>query len=395
MINTCDFKTKNCCIDRKNEMVDGYWGMAIDIGYSGVKGFSPNKVFCFPAYARKTDQEVLSIGNVNNDCIQYRDDETKAVWVVGASAIEMLDVSDTRDSVNAVFGRNRYFSEMFLVIARTSIAIGMMDNEYGNSKGKKLVIQTGLPPAYLRSDTPLIKEALAGTHKFSIKIGNSKWINYDFTLAENSIWIMPQPMGSLVSVSSNSDGSHIPEAAQYFNKKMLIFDPGFGTLDIFNINRGRIDSYETFDDLGMKRVMIETTNTIFEYYHTEIPVLALQKFLDEGTIRCFDRKAHKATKRPFGEILEKKSKEVCQEALARIDNIYNNFIDHDFFVVTGGTGEAWYPYIKEYFKDMDTLHIIPGNQNDNLPYVFSNVRGYYLFLLTNLRHSKAINDQKA
>lgn len=63
-------------------------------------------------------------------------------------------------------------------------------------------------------------------------------------------------------------------------------------------------------------------------------------------------------------------------------------IDHDYLVVAGGTGDAWYDYIKDYYGGMDNLTIIPGNQNDtSLPFIFSNVRGYYMFMLGDLRHS--------
>lgn len=385
MINTCDFKTKTMMLERKNPVVGNYYPVAIDIGYSGVKCFAPNKAFCFPSYAKKCESQLLSIAknSLDENCIQYKD-ENGVVWVVGSSAIDMLDTHDTKDSVNAVFGRNRYFSEMFLVLVRTSLGIALLENQYGNANSKQIVIQTGLPPAYMRSDTALIKEAMAGNHHFSLKIGNNNWKTFRVTLAENNIRVMAQPMGTLVSISTNNEGQSVPEAEMYFRKKMIIFDPGFGTLDIFEIQNSRLTAHETFDDLGMKRVMQGTSKDIYKNYNTEIPVLALQKFLAEGTILQFNRKEHKNVAKPFGEILEQQSKNVCKEALDRIDNIFNNFIEHDYFVVTGGTGEAWFSYIKQYFKDMSNLTIIPGNQNDNLPFIFANVRGYYMYLLTGL-----------
>ena len=388
MIETINFKTKTFNLERENPMVDGYWGMSLDIGYSGVKILSPNKVCCFPYYARKITQQMLSVGETNPTSIQYKDGQSSDIWLVGEAAISAMDVEDTKDSANALYGRNRYFSEMFLVCSRVGMALGMMPNKYGSYENKKLMVQTGLPPAYLKADSPLLKEALSGNHDFSIKVGNSKWVHFNFTLPESNIMIMPQPMGTLMSVASRMDGSSIPEAALYFKKKLIIFDGGFGTLDDFNISNGIIDSYETFDDLGMKRVMKETSERIFEKYHTEIPVLGMQKYLESGMVRCFNRKLRQTTNESFADILEKENEKVCREALARVDNIYNSFINHDYFVVAGGTGEAWYPIIKQYFKNMSTLTIIPGNQNDNLPYIFSNARGYYIYMLQNIKRQK-------
>ena len=388
MIDTKDFKTKTVCIERKNPSVESVYPVAIDIGYSAVKGMSPNKVYSFPSYAKQTNAQILSLGgtNVDSNSIQYKDGVTGATWLVGEAGINSLDSDDTNDSVNSLFGRNRYFSSMFLVIARVGIAMGLLPNSHGGyTDKKKIAIQTGLPPAYMKADEPLIKEALAGQHIFSIKIGNQKWVNFDFTLSENDIKVIPQPMGTLMSVSSLMDGTPVPEAAKYFSKKVHILDGGFGTMDDIDINNGQVINAETFTDFGMKRVMKETSEEIFARYHTDIPVIAMQKYLEDGMIRHFDRKRRALKQVSFTDILETANRNVCMEALNKIDNIYNNFIYHDYFIVAGGTGEAWYPIIRDYFKDMGTLKVIPGNQNDTLPYTFSNVRGYYIVLLKNLQ----------
>ena len=59
-------------------------------------------------------------------------------------------------------------------------------------------------------------------------------------------------------------------------------------------------------------------------------------------------------------------------------------MNHNYLVITGGTGAAWYNQIKDHFKDMNTLKIIAGNQNDNIPFIFSNVRGYYMAMYNKL-----------
>ena len=87
----------------------------------------------------------------------------------------------------------------------------------------------------------------------------------------------------------------------------------------------------------------------------------------------------------FSDLLEKANEKVCYEALQKVDNIYNNLIDHDYLVVTGGTGDAWKSIITEYYSGMDSLKIINGNQNDMLPTIFSNVRGYYLYIVNKMK----------
>ena len=385
MVKTSNFKTKTLMLERQNAAAEQSWGIALDIGYSAVKGFSPNAVYCFPSYARKITSEMLTLGAPSPEEIRYRDNATGEIWSVGASAQEMIISDESKDSINALYGRNRYFSPMFTVIARVGLALGMRSNDYGSPTGKNLVVQTGLPPAYLKSDTDLLKEALSGEHEFSIKIGGSDWLDFKFILPQENIRVMAQPMGTLLSISTDNTGKFIPEAKKYFSSSMLIFDPGFGTLDIFNIRNRLIESYETFDDLGMKRVIKETSDEIFNKYKTEIPIPAMQKYLGTGEITIKDRKLRKTTKQPFDDILDECNKKVCEEALARTEDIFNCLFDHDYLVVTGGTGAAWNEIIKDHFSEMETLTIIPGNQNDTLPYTFSNVRGYYMYLLSKLR----------
>ena len=391
MINTHNFKTKTIFTERKNESVDGIWTVALDIGYSAVKGFSNNMIYSFPSYCRKMTNQMLSFGDTNKTDIMYKDNETGEQWIVGAAAQEMITSDETRDSIAELYGRNRYSSDIFKVISRVGMGIGMLTNQYDTPNGKKLVVQTGLPPAYLKTDTPYLKEALAGHHNFSIKIGNKSWVSLEYDLDEDSIFVMPQPMGTLLSISTDNSGKTIPEAAKYFKSSMLIFDPGFGTLDVFNIRNKMIESTETFDNLGMKRVMQETSNMILDKFHQEVPVPAMQKLLTTGEVKCFNRKERKTTMNDFSDLLEKASEKVCYEALQKVDNIYNNLIDHDYLVVTGGTGDAWKAMITEYYSGMDSLKIISGNQNDMLPTIFSNVRGYYLYIVNKMKRQTGNN----
>ncbi len=385
MINTSDFRTQTITLERTNPKVENYWPIALDIGYSAVKGMSPNSVYCFPSYAKRVPSESIFVGAPSHNDIQYRDLETNEVWAVGAFAQDMIVSDDTNDSLAGLFGRNRYFSPIFKVISRVGLALGMFSNAFGNPQKDNLVIQTGLPPKYLKSDEDLLKEALAGEHTFEIKVGSRPWVKFDFTLPEENIRVTAQPMGTLLSIATDNEGRLVPEAQDYFSSGVFIFDPGFGTLDIFDIRAKRINSFDTNTELGMKRVLQETANDIFNKYKVEIALPAMQKFLQEGNVTVFNRKERTTKREPFAEILEAASKRVCIEALESISPAYNYFKDHKYFVITGGTSAAWKDTIIDYFKGMETLQVVEGNKNDTLPYIFSNCRGYYMYLYSILR----------
>lgn len=383
MMNTNEYRTKtifkNCDYPSFNE---NFWPVAIDFGYSAVKGVNPNLLYCFPNYAMRLSQGLTLLGDPDDAEIYYRDCETNEIWIVGENAQALVSASSSDDSLTALYGRNRFFSEMFKVISRVGMGIGIGE---ALMEGKHPVIQTGLPPAYLKSDASMLKEALSGYHSFDIRVGKNGWKHYEFTLGMNDIKVMPQPMGTLISIATKNDGTPANQAQDFFKSRVLIFDAGFGTLDTYYMEKRTISNSETFDNLGMKQVLINTTNSIFKNLGVEINVSAMQKYLETGQVTKLDRRTMKSGAYAFGDILETESKKVCMQALEKVKEVYNYLQETDYLVITGGTGAAWENFIREHLSAMETLKIVSGNINDDLPYVFANVRGYYMFLVNSLR----------
>lgn len=386
-----NYRTKTTFREMDNKALSAkYWPIGLDIGYSGVKTFSGNQASCFPSYAVQNAAETrINIGSGGEDerSIRYYDDEN-GEWEVGALAQNMISTSDTSAGSLAIYGRSRYYSPMFKVIMRVGLAAGLRKNRFGNPEGKQNKVITGLPPKYIKSDSADLKSAMSGTHKFSVKFGNKSWEEYNFTLSEDDIGIIDQPEGTLFSIATNPEMRLFPDAKKYFSSRVLVLDPGFGTFDLFpmiqrNINR---DDCQTFPELGMKQVLKQTADEIYNKYNFEVSVPAMQKFLETGTV--IKREGRKLSKVGFDDILEKNSLDVCNRAVERVMEIYNPPMEFDYMAITGGTGAAWSSYIRnsEYFKDCDTVKIISGNQGDpTLPYIFSNVRGYYIYALSRFR----------
>ncbi len=384
-MKSTEFKTRTVFTKRSNPSFnENAWVIALDVGYSAIKGMSQNMVYSFPYYARKLTGATL-VGESKDDEILYRDTVTKEVWAVGAGAQAMISLEDSNDSITSMYGRNRYFSEMFKVASNVGIGLGLIDNEFAEIGQKEVYIQTGLPPIYLASDAPLLKEALSGARSFDIKIGKNSWTRIEYSLDEEHIKVMSQPMGTLFSIATSNDGTFIPSAKEYFSSNLLIFDPGFGTSDYFPIKNNIAGESQTFNDLGMKQVLSKASKEIFRRYGVEISVPAFQNCLKTGTITQFDRRQMKSTQVDISDIIEECSKEVCMLNIEKMKELYNYMQELNYLVITGGCGAAWSNLIREYFKNMENLQIIAGNQNDNLPHIFSNVRGYYMFQAQSLR----------
>jgi plasmid segregation protein ParM len=372
------FKTQTRYIPRENICDEGHWPIALDIGYSGVKGMSPNAAYSFPSFARELDK--VTLGNARPSDILYRDENGKE-WITGDFALSSLRADDTNDSRETLYGRHRYFSPMFLVLARVGIAMGMQANKCGRYSNQKLRLQTGLPPAYMKADAPLIREAIAGQHKFAVKFGQRKWQDFDFTIEESGIDVIEQPMGAVISASKSDEGKTVLGGGRkpYIEDRILVADGGFGTFDTISIYNRLVESEMSFTDVGMSAVFSRLSQELFDRYSVEVSIHALQNVLENGCVYAFDR-ASRANKRvDISDILRECNEEICNRALDKLESNFNYLQNHHYLLAAGGACAAWLPYIKERYAKMESLVIITGDQNDTLGPVFSNVRGYYIF----------------
>lgn len=377
MRDTSNFRTKTNFIARNNGHINGAWEIAIDLGYSAVKLFSPNSVARFPNYAKRIGNDFAYASATPKNSIRYQDLTTGEMWLVGEVAQNIMTSGDTTDSGATLYGRERWTNPMSKVVAETGLGLGMMANEFGAPANDKIVIQTGLPEKYMDDEEDL-RDFLSGEHHFAIQIADGPWQTFHFNVDASDIYIMSQPKGTLFSVCIDSNGQFIPSAAKYLSSSIIIFDAGFGTLDIFPITSGTVGRGETWKDLGMNRILQETQRGIKDSFHVDVPVPAMQKHLETGTVRYMNKKQFKSTEYAFGDILADATSRICDEAINRTASALN-LLDYNYLIVTGGTGAAWYNQICGKFKDFETLTIIKGSQNDELPFVYANVRGYYYY----------------
>ncbi len=390
-MSTQNYRTKTMMLETKNVSKPGRWDVAIDVGYSGVKIFTPNCIACFPAFAIVSQGDRLNIDTESSRTrILYRHKEGDPEWLVGRFAQDALSKEDADENSMMIYDRQRYDSEMFRVLVDTALGIACTKNQYGDPTGLPIVVESGLPSKYIQSDAASLREIFEGYHSFEIRIGNEPWKHYDLVIVKGNVHVMLQPMGSFISVSTGQDGHQRAEFERYASSTTIVCDPGFGTYDCFLLKGQMITDKETFASLGMKEVLIETSRRIQEQYGVEIPIPVMQKFLEIGTFPTYDRKTLTSANVPFDSILEKCSRNVAEKALEKTKGYHLD--ECQYMILTGGTGEAWYPYFKDRLKGMTNLTIVPGNQNTMgilrgkngeplpLPFIFGNVRGYYMAL---------------
>ena len=194
---------------------------------------------------------------------------------------------------------------------------------------------------------------------------------------------MPQPAGTLYSVVVDENGHNLPDAKDFFSKNILIADVGFGTFDPYGLINRKLVLKESLSNIGMRRILSETSALIRDLYGEDIRVPAMQRYLEKGYIDVLDEETMRTESVNLAPLLEKASDIVFQEAVSSLKNMTNFMRDYDILIPTGGTCSLWMDKFMEYFKGMKSLSVIPGNRNDKLPLLYSNVRGYYMFCFMN------------
>lgn len=220
MIDTKTIRTQQEIIAKRNMALPKKWILGIDAGFSSLKGFAPNKYFCFPSFAHKLDSELQV---VNEKDILYRDES--GTYLVGASAQNQIGSDDTNETETELYARNRYANKKFKIVIATGMALGISENLYGKkSDEQEIVVQTGLPTAYITKDKKSIIKAFSEHYVFELKIGTGNWKKYDIQVKPENVSVMPQPAGSLYSVVIDETGHFLPDTKEFFLKNILIAD---------------------------------------------------------------------------------------------------------------------------------------------------------------------------
>ncbi len=376
-----DFRTRTIYEKTPANGRDDKWIIGLDVGYSAVKGMTANSLFCFPYYAKKIPKDRISLKGAEATDIKYRD-SSGTTWVVGNLAYNEASDADVTDSEAELYGPRRFNSDIFKVSTAVGLAMGLDVNSFGNPAGKELVVQTGLPPKYIKSYERDLKESIARHYVFDLQIGGGNWKHYDFEIKKSNVYVIAQPLGALISASIDKRGKGTPQSKNFFSSNVLVFDPGFGTVDDYTVHNGNVISDETYTDMGMCEIFRRTCNYIYDTYGFEVSIPELQNRLTAGTIKITDKKAMKSQMFDFNEILEKNCIEVCEEVIEKMKSVHDFFSKTDYIIATGGTYEAWKDHFNKIFADMEGLTIVPANINDTtISNIFSNVRGYYYYRL--------------
>lgn len=389
-MKTSAFKVKSAIISRKMPRINGnnqYRGTTIiglDIGYGAVKGAGPSGVFTFPAYAKHTPRGLEAVGNVGDMDIIITNNKNGESYLVGELAQSLMNESDVASTTDAsLYTRYRYNSDEFKIWALTGICVGMI----GSPATNEPFLQTGLPVEYKDRDSEMLKDALVGEYDLSIKVGNMDWERFQFSITKDRIDVMEQPKGTLCAIAyKDGEITDLGRSMLTNSTSYVIDDAGFGTEDIFPVEKGYRNEIKTYTDTGMRAVFEATIKELSRTYPVDVKIFEFQKFLENGKITYYDSTDYSVKEIDFEQVLLKKSEEICDKSIKRLLQEYDGLQKFQYLIITGGTGECRYEQIENFLNKFGSLKVLPGNMNTpDLPFCYSNVIGYYMFRYAKLK----------
>lgn len=368
-MDTSQFLPRTKVVKADNPTIPGTEILGIDLGYSSIKTSFGKGYVTIPGFCRRMKGELF--GQLADNDVVYEADGMR--YQVGQLALNSLKPGENVDEAS-FYGREHYLRNEFLVQFRTAAALSFWNHEITSP----LKVTTGLPPAYIDEDSDYLKGALAGQHTFTVHWG-SQTKKFSFTVERDDIDTIIQPMGTFFSVGMNDKGEMTPLLKKYWSSNVMIFDGGFGTLDIYLLRGNEVERSTTDDNLGMKRVFDEVRKALYKDHNISVTIPEIMSCLGTGKIRRVNKKTLSAEEIDFSSYIKTANRIVAQEAL---DSIRMDLGSVDNLVLTGGTGAAWFHIFEDKLKNLTStgvLNLIPGNaMNLSLPYYLSNVRGYYL-----------------
>lgn len=330
--------------------------IAVDPGFDTVKVIANGQFFKFPFNTEKTDEKRISNMTVADDFILYRNKDNET-WRIGQYARELIfekkDSSDIEDKMKSFYSEKRFVSDEFTIGLRTAIAMAVLRlNLYKHLKDIKIYIMVALPHSVRDNYSTQVKSILSGSHDYFVKIGKEEEEEYTFVIEEDNIFTVSQTVASILGETSDDEGNIDEDKFYYLSDgPTLVIDGGFYTIGEVAVDRGgSINEEKTFSDINhaMKNINMEIAKEL-ENQRPDIKYYVIEYLMTKNEGKLKYLKNGKAQIIDLNVLKKEKIKEMSGRFIESLNAKYNNLLDFNYVLVTGGTGARYYEHLKEYY----------------------------------------------
>lgn len=341
--------------------------IAIDPGFDTMKIAANGKVFKFPFSVVETDERKMNDYNLRDSFLCHKDEHgiTSRVGLYAQELIfEQKDKASAEVQMEDFYTERRFTSGAFKIGLQTAIALALQQENLPANYDGTIYLMVALPHACRSRYTPSVVGAAAGDHHFYLRAGTGLETEYRFHINDQNIYTVSQTIASILGETSDDKGNIDKQKFFYLsNGPTLILDGGYYTMGIVEMSKGgSVDDDKTESDT--QHAMRNVNMAIAEEIHPQRP--DVQHYMIEyllrqgnGQIRYMDH-GHAAVI-DLNKIRKAKLRQVCGDFIKHLNTKYNNLLDVNYVLVTGGTGACFYPQISSYYQRsgvMDDQHML-------------------------------------
>lgn len=375
--------------------------VAIDSGFDGCKirvnGYKMNTPFVIQDITGNEKSFQLTRRNDEFIEVKYEDN----IYILGEPARKYLQRTNidaaTATQMKQFYEIGRYNMKLFEVALTSFIAHALytyskytmsvpeLENfDVTNMDDWKIYVGVALPHANLEELTPVVDSYLVGKdkdkkkrHILDLKVGNDDPVHFDFQIADTLF--NSQVICALINEIVDENGNELDE--MFENLPALIIDGGYKTVGEFVYECDQtISSDISNTDYAMLNVNEEVARKIAEYSDEGITDYQIEEmYKDNRTVAYLDenKECHELN------VKDIKDKELANKARKMIEHLlldYNDLLKIRMILIAGGTGESYYPYIKEYCeKERPYLSgkVILAGSNENNKFMGETTEAVY------------------
>lgn len=330
--------------------------IAIDPGFDSLKVAANGKIFKIPFSVQETDERKLTDYGLRQDFLLYRD-AVGTTYRVGSYARELIfehkSQSEIDRKMEGFYTEERFTSQEFLVGLRVAIALAMDANGMAGDQNPEIFMMVALPHAVRQKYAASVTGTVAGPHRFSLTHGENPEKSYLFTIQEDHVFTVSQTIAAIIGETSDDSGNINQDKFFYLTEgPTLVVDGGYYTTGLVSVSRGgSVDDNMTESDTehAMKNVNIAIAEAVkdrradIRHYVMEYLIQNSSKirYMNNGKAETIDLAALRV----------EKAKEVCASLINHINQRYNNLLDYNYVMVTGGTGAVFYQQMLDYYTE--------------------------------------------
>lgn len=223
--------------------------------------------------------------------------------------------------------------------------------ELDNMEDWEIFLGIALPHQAVDKVRQNLKMRLAKTHEYSVETKDAIY-HLKFSIKEDRCVFISQAIVALLGTTSDENGHLIKGSKALDNLPALVIDGGYLTVGIFKFTRVQtVEGAESNTNFAMSNIYERIAEKIKrEYGRDNIKSFNIQAILDEGG-KIVVMKDKNTEYVDIKKMVKEEEKAVFQEFIAYINDKYDDLIDIKQVLFTGGTGNIYYKYMKEYVKD--------------------------------------------